>query len=267
MTGKRWFLAGVLGLAGLCATAPVGAAAAPTSTQLEKPICHRALLPAARKIAVTAVMRPVNGTTSMAMMFDLQRARRWGGPFVSVRGHGLDQWIHPPNPTLGQRPGDIWKFEQKVENLPGPAYYRFRVRFRWTGAHGKTLATSTQTGPTCRQPELRPDLLARSLTIKPLAGAPTENRYIAQIANRGLTAAGSFDVELVVSGKPPQTMTVSGLGPRSSTRQTFSAPACTPGSRVTVIVDPTAEVLDYDRANNTLAVECPAPTQTRRYTR
>lgn len=267
MTGKRWLLAGVLALAGVFTVVPVGTAAAPPSAQLVKPICHRALLPAARKIAVTAVMRPVSGTASMAMMFDLQRARWRGGPFVSVRGHGLEQWIHPSNPTLGQRPGDIWKFDQKVENLLRPAYYRLRVRFRWTGANGKTLATSTQTGSTCRQPELRPDLLARSLTIKAVAGQPAENRYIADIANRGLTAAGSFDVELVVAGKPPQTATVSGLGPRSSTRQSFTGPACSPGSRVTVLVDPNGEVLDYDTDNNTLAVQCPAPTQTRRYTR
>jgi hypothetical protein len=265
MTGKRWFLAGALALAGAYTLVPVGMAAAPPTTQLVKPVCHRALLPAQRKIALTAVMRPLSGTMSMAMMFDLQRARRRGARFAAVHGHGLGQWIHPSDPTLGQRPGDIWKLDQKVENLPAPAYYRFRVRFRWTGANGRTLGTTALTGPICRQPELRPDLLARSLTVKPMPGQPSEDRYTVVIANRGVTLAGPFEVELVAPAK--QTATVSGVGPLSTTRQTFSAPACTPGSRVSVIVDPSAAVLDYDRANNTLTIQCPAPTQTRRYTR
>ena len=132
MSGKRLLLAGVVALAGVCAYTPVVAsAAAPPSAQLINPGCHRATLPSARKISVTAVMRPVSGTKSMEMMFDLQRARRRAGPFSSVRGRGLGQWVHPANATLGQRPGDIWKFDQKVSNLPGTAYYRFRVGFRW----------------------------------------------------------------------------------------------------------------------------------------
>ena len=36
-----------------------------------------------------AVMRPVNATRSMEMMFDLQRSKRRAGPFSSVRGRGL----------------------------------------------------------------------------------------------------------------------------------------------------------------------------------
>jgi hypothetical protein len=272
----------VAALAGVCTAAPVGTAAAPPDAQLAKPICHRALLPADRKIAVTAVMRPVSGTMSMAMMFDLQRARRHRGPFANVRGHGLEQWIHPSNPTLGQRPGDIWKFDQKVENLPGPAYYRFRVRFRWTGTAGHTLQTSSAAGPTCFQPELRPDLLVRSLTVRPVAAQPAtgqqpttqsataqpaQDRYVATIVNRGRTASGSFEVELIVPGKPSQTLTMSGLSAHTAGRETFTGPACTPGSRLTVIADPTASVLDYNRANNTRIVQCPAnATQARRYT-
>jgi hypothetical protein len=282
MTGMRWLLAGVLGLAGICAAAPAGTAAAPPSTQLAKPICHRALLPAARKIAVTAVMRPVNGTTSMAMMFDLQRARHRFGPFVSVRGGGLGKWIHPGNPTLGQRPGDIWKLDQKVENLPATAYYRFRVRFRWTGTAGHTLQTSSAAGPTCFQPELRPDLLVRSLTVRPVAAQPAtgqqpttqsataqpaQDRYVATVANRGRTASGPFEVELILPGKPPQTLTMSGLAPHAARRETFTGAACTPGSRLTVIADPNASVLDYNRANNARTVQCPTnATQARRYT-
>jgi CARDB len=271
----------VAGVAAL--TAAPAVAATPPPTQLTRAVCHRALLPPARKIAVTAVMRPVNGTNGMEMMFDLQRARRRYGPFTTVRGTGLERWVHPDTPTLGQRPGDIWRFDQKVENLAGPAYYRFRVRFRWTGAGGHALRTSSVTGPTCFQPELRPDLVAQSLTVKAAGGGtqpstgqpssgqsaatqPAQDRYVGVIANRGLTSADSFTVELLLPGQPTQRTTVHGLRPHATARETFTAPACTPGSRLTLIVDPNGSVLDYDRANNTLTVQCPAATQARRYT-
>jgi CARDB len=282
MLGKRTLLAGGVTLAAAFTSGSVMAAPAPPpSTQLTSAVCHRALLPTSRKIAITAVMRPVNGTVSMAMMFDLQRARSRFGPFASVRGGGLDRWIHPGDPTLGQRPGDIWKDDQKVENLAATAYYRFRVRFRWTGTGGHPLATSTASGPTCFEPELRPDLLVRSLTVKPVpvqaaagqssaqqsASTPAQDRYIAVIANRGRTAAGAFGVELIVPSKPAQTLNVGGLGSHATVRETFTAPACTPGSRLTVVADPGAAVLDYNRANNTLTVQCPSATTARRYTR
>jgi hypothetical protein len=265
MTRKRRLLAGVVALAGLCTSAPV-LAAAPPSTQQIDPIFNRALLPSERKLAITALMRPINGTVSMEMMLDLERARMRTGHFAIVRGRGLDQWVHPDNPTLGQRPGDVWKLDQQVENLSGTAYYRFRVRFRWTGANGRTLGTSAATGPVCYEPELRPDLLVRSLTVKPITSQPSEDRYVAVIANRGRTSAGPFDVELIVPSKPSQTVTVNGLGPRSSVHAMFTTPACNPGSQLTVIADPNAAVLDYERANNTLVTQCPSPTQGRRYT-
>jgi hypothetical protein len=198
---------------------------------------------------------------SMAMRFDLQRARRRAGPYMTVRGRGLEQWIRPQNPTLGQRPGDVWNFDQKVENLPGPAYYRFRVRFRWTGANGRVVRASAERGPVCYQPELRPDLLVRSLTVRPVTGQPSEYRYVALIGNRGRTAAGTFDIELVLPAKPPQTTTVLGLAAHSTVREAFMAPACAPGDQLRIIVDSTAAVLDYDRANNTLTEPCPSPAQ------
>jgi hypothetical protein len=264
MSGKRWLLAGVVALAGVCTSTPVVAsAAAPPSTQLINPGCHRAMLPTARKISVTAVMRPVSGTKSMEMTFDLQRARRHAGPFSSVRGRGLDQWVHPPNATLGQRPGDIWKVDQKVSNLPGTAYYRFRVRFRWLGSTGHALGTTENLSPVCYQPEQRPDLVARSLTVTPVSGQPNQDRYVAWIGNRGATGAGPFQVTLAVPSNPSQSETVGWLRPHSRVREVMTGPACTPGSQVTVTADPNDAVLDYDRTNNTLTTTCPAaPTTT-----
>lgn len=265
MSGKRWLLAGVVALAGACTGTPVAAAAAPPSTQLVNQGCHQALLPSARKLTIKAVMRPVSGTISMDMMFDLQRAKKPAGPFASVRGRGLGQWVHPDNPTLGQRPGDVWRVDQKVTNLSGTAYYRFRVRFRWLGAGGRTLSSADDTGPVCYQPELRPDLLVRSLTVTSVSGQPTEDRYVAWIGNLGMTGAGPFQVELEVPSNTSLSATVAWLRPHSRVRETFTGPACAPGSQLTVTVDPSGAVLDYDRSNNTLTTACPpAATQARR---
>jgi hypothetical protein len=221
------------------------------------------MLPSARRINVTAVMRPVSGTHAMEMMFDLQRARRHAGPFSSVHGRGLDQWIHPPNATLGQRPGDIWKFDQKVSNLSGTAYYRFRVRFRWLDSKGHSLGTADSLSPVCYQPELRPDLVVRSLTATPVSGQPSEDRYVAWIGNRGATGGGPFQVTLDLPSSSTQTTTVGWLRPHSRVREVFIGPACTPGDELTVMADPTGAVLDYNRTNNTLTVPCPpAPATT-----
>jgi hypothetical protein len=260
MSGKRWLLAGVVVLAGASIGTPVVAASTPPTTQLSNPGCHRAMLPSGRKIAITAVMRPVSGTTSMQMMFDLQRAKRRAGPFSSVRGHGLDQWVHPENPTLGQRSGDIWKVDQKVSNLSGTAYYRFRVRFRWIGSSARTLGTVDDLSPACYQPELRPDLTARSLSVSPVTGQPSQDRYVAWIGNRGMSGAGPFQVTLTVPSNPSQSATVSWLRPHSRVREVFTGPACTPGSQLTLTADPNDAVPDYDRTNNTLTTQCPAVT-------
>jgi hypothetical protein len=259
---RRLLLIGAVVLVGLSTSVPLAtASSAPPTTQLIRAGCHKAMLPAARKIAITAVMRPVAATSSMEMMFDLERARHRIGPFATVRGRGLDQWVHPENPTLGQRPGDLWKVDQKVTNLPGTAFYRFRVRFRWIGANGRALGTANQLGPLCYEPELRPDLIARSLTVTPVTGQPSEDRYVASIGNRGMTGAGPFEVELSVPSTAPQPLTVAWLRPHSRMREVFTAPACTPGSQLTVTIDPAGAILDYDRANNTLTEPCPSPAQ------
>ncbi len=53
---------------------------------------------------------------------------------------------------------------------------------------------------------------------------------------------------------------MSWLRPHSRVREVFTGPACTPGSQLTLTVDPDDAVLDYDRANNTLTTQCPAVT-------
>ena len=250
----------------LCAGSAVVAYAAPAAAASPTPprhelrsfVCQPALDPPARAVSTEAVMRPVPGTVKMQMSVDLLRRLDPGGAFELVRGRLLGSWISPQDPTLGQQPGDVWIVNHPVVDLSAPAAYRFRVRFRWLGAHGRRLGSAVDSSPICSQPELRADLLVRSLSVTSLPGG--NDAYVAVIANRGQTAAGPVEVDLAGAGAGgPQTASIASVGARSSERHWFVAPPCTPGQPLTVTVDPSRTVDEYDFANNTLTVPCPAP--------
>jgi hypothetical protein len=255
-----------VGAAAVCAlalgTGTAGAAQSPTPSndQLRAFVCQTALDPPARAVSVQAVMRPLAGTAKMQMKFELMRQTKAEPRFVSVHGRGLDTWISPADPTLGQRPGDVWILNHPVVNLAAPATYKFRVTFKWTGAQGQTLGTATQSSPTCYQPELRADLLVRSLSVSSISAGPAAGQwaYTAEIENRGLTGAGPVGVEFVDAASAPIPATVAWVGSKSSVRHRFVAPACAAGSMLTVTVDPTQSIDEYDYANNALTLACPA---------
>lgn len=252
-----WAAGAACALVASLGAAPADAATpTPPRDELGSFVCQKALDPPARAVSVQATMRPLTGTMNMRMRFDLMRQIKPGGPFTLVRGRLLGSWISPQDPTLGQQPGDQWIVNHPVVDLPAPATYRFRVTFRWTNVHGQRLGTATQTSPNCYQPELRADLLVRSLAVTPLPSGG--DAYVAVVANRGKTGAGAFQVVMAGAGATPQTMTVGALGPRSSTRARFAGPACTPGSNLTVAVDPAHTIDEYNFANNTLTIPCPS---------
>ena len=261
MSSKR--LLGV-GAAVVCALAlGSGTAAAGTTTpprdQLQGFVCQKALDPPARAVSVQSVMRPLTGTSKMQVKFQLMRQTSSHPRFMAVHGRGLGSWISPTNPTLGQQPGDVWIVNHPVVQLAAPATYKFRVTFRWIGAQGQTLGTVTQTGPSCYQPELRADLLVRSLSVAPITSGPTSGdwAYTAVIANRGLSGAGPIEVEFADGNGNPLPATVAWVGAKASTHQRFVAPACTAGTPLTVTVDPTQSIDEYDYANNALTMACP----------
>src|SRR5437588_561385 len=219
--------------------------------------CHRALQPRDRMVAITAVMRPVPATHRMHLRFVLLRQWRRGGGFAEVSGGDLDRWKSPPDATLGEHPGDVWRLRKPVLNLAAPATYRFRVTFRWTGAHGRRLSETDRFSRICYQPELRPDLLVAGITVKRANGNPGNDVYTAVIRNAGATGAGRFDVQFTEAGAV-RSQSVAGLGAHGTLRVTFIGPVCTPPGAPTVTVDPDHRVGDYDRANNSMTATCPA---------
>ncbi len=221
-------------------------------------VCQKALDPPSRGVSVQSVMRPVTGTAKMQMRFQLMRQLKPGGQFRSVHGRGLGSWISPQDPTLGQRSGDLWIVNHPVVDLPAPATYRFRVSFRWYGSSGQQLSNAVQSSPNCYQPELRADLLVRSLTVTSLPSG--NDAYVAMIGNRGATGAGPVEVDLAGPSSTTRTQTLGSVGPHSSARERFVAVPCTAGSNLTVTVDPLHTTDEYDFDNNTLTIPCPAPS-------
>jgi hypothetical protein len=248
-----------LSVLALCTVSAI-ASAAPPRAQLRQFVCQRALDPVAREISVLAVMRPVNGTQKLAIRFDLQEKTKPSGRFRSVRAPGLNSWITPNDPTLGRQSGDTWRLTHPVFNLAGPATYRFRVTFRWSGAHGHVLQTAVRLSPTCFQQELRANLLVRKIIVSRIRFDPSHERYVAVIRNAGASGAGPFQVLFAPGGGAPSvTRTVKHLGAHKEVQLTFVGPACTASTAPTVTADPTAQVDDLNRADNSLKAGCVGP--------
>jgi hypothetical protein len=127
------------------AVAPALAAAPPA--ELKGFSCQTSRDPASRQVSITAVMRPRPGTRHMELKFEL--LRKTTGRFHRVHARGLDTWVHPNPPDLGQRPGDNWTVGKPVLDLPAPAIYRFKVIFRWDLATGR-IDTALYS-PSCAQ--------------------------------------------------------------------------------------------------------------------
>lgn len=257
---RGFLLAGLIAVAaGFGAASASRAEAAASLVRLDKFVCQDALSPSQREVSVQGVMRPVPGTLRMAMRFELLERTKVGGPLTEVSGGDLDHWKTPTNPTLGQRPGDVWSVDHPVIGLAAPATYRFRVTFRWTGKHGKVLATVRRESAPCVQRELRPDLVVGPITVKPAPSAPAHDKYIVLIRNTGASAAGPFQVLFVPgAGYPEQAKTIAALRAHGQRSVTFTGPACTAATTPTVTVDPNDQVDELNQLNKSLTATCPA---------
>lgn len=257
-------LVAVVAAFALAPIAVTGGAAASATTSPRSALtgfsCRRALDPPNRSMSIKAVMRPLTGTRTLSLKFDLlERTPGTTGTHTVTGAGDLGVWVSPMNATLGRRPGDVWQLNKAVYDLDAPASYRFRVSFRWLGVHGKVLGTAVRYSATCTQKELRPDLLVKSVAVSAIANHPSKERYTAVIANRGATAAGPFEVLFTPGdGTSPQTATVAKLRAHAVRDVSFTGPVCDASSPPTVVADATTQVDDDNRDNNALTVTCPA---------
>jgi hypothetical protein len=150
------------------------AAAAPAPrAQLRDFVCHRAGRVPDRYMSITAVMRPLLGTRRMELEFNLLvRRPDSSAPPSAIRAGGLGVWVSPPDPTLGQLPGDVWNFDKWVGDLGAPASYQFRVSYRWIGAEGQVIGADVRYSARCREPVHAPEALVPSIAVKPISRRP-----------------------------------------------------------------------------------------------
>jgi hypothetical protein len=252
------WVAAALAVAAPTALASRPRAVTPPAAALSPIACHQAINPLAREVSVQATMRHVTGTDALQIRFSLRFTATGATPTMVVAG-GLGQWLTASDPTLGQRPGDVWKLSKPVYNLGGGSY-QFSVSFRWLGAKGKVLKTATLESSSCTIKESRPDLAVRSVKVRSIVGTPARDRYLAVVVNQGLSASGPFSVlfDPGVTGASSQTKPVKSLTPGASAAVAFIGPACDAASPPTVVADPTGTVDEADRSNNALTVTCPA---------
>jgi hypothetical protein len=221
-------------------------AAAVPRAQLQSFACLHALDPANRTVSVNAVMRPLPGTQKLMMEFSLLERSGGSATAQTVVGAGdLGVWISPKDPNLGQLPKDVWNLNKSVLNLDAPAAYRFRVAFRWIGAHGRVIGTAQRLSRTCDQRELRPDLVVKSIAVSPIAGKPHKDLYTAVIANDGATSTGPFEV-LFTPGddSPAKTRAVASLGAHQFGVERFVGAGWRPRRPPTVLAGSAAHVHD-----------------------
>jgi hypothetical protein len=219
--------------------------------------CVRAVDPSARSFSVTAVMRPVSGTRHMNLQFDLlQKSAR--GSFVEIGkgAPGLDSWLTPTPPTLGQNPSDVWTVQHPVDGLPAPDTYRFRVEFRWRGRHGRVLELKTLHTSNCYEPDLLPDLEVTNVVVQADPHHPKKNEYVTTLKNAGATGAGPFLLQLSFNGIPGPSVTVKHIGAHATKTVTLIGPVCTPGGEMTVNPNDTVEV--SSRQDDSDTVLCPS---------
>jgi hypothetical protein len=254
-----WVIAVAMCLALSAAVAPARErAVTPARDSLRAIACHQAVNPLQREVSVQATMRPLTATRGLEIRFGLSVATP-GRAVTPVVASGLGQWLTPSDPTLGRRPGDIWKLSKAVYDV-GAGSYQYAVSFRWVGAKGKVLRTATLDSSRCTIKELRPDLVVRAVKVRAIAHRPTRDRYLAVIGNRGHSASGPFSVQFDpgVPGVSSQTKPAHSLGPGARVTVRFTGPACDAADPPDVVADPSGAVDDSQRSDNALTVACPA---------
>jgi hypothetical protein len=214
--------------------------------------CHFAL-PQADRFAVfggsMASMR--NGKDRLQMRFDVYRRVPGSLVFQRIQAPGLGTW------NKADAGVTKYRFRQKVENLPAPAFYRAVVSFRWlNAATGKVFARAKRTTVSCFQPDPRPDLRPTKVTGTRLGGGNV--RYDVVVRNDGRSQASDFDLVLNVNGLAQPASTVATLAAGARQVVKITGPRCDPGSQLRVDVDPDNRVAEADETNNSLTVDCPA---------
>jgi hypothetical protein len=211
--------------------------------------CQTGADPASRAAAFTASMPAAPDTVRMAIRFELHQRTVDGGVWEKVAAPSFDRWERS-RPGVS---GFVWT--KDVRGLTAPGEFRAVVRFRWWSQSGRTRTVRKVTR-SCRQPDLRPNLLAGRITAVPSA-TPGLATYHVPVRNRGRSAAGPFSVALRLNGAEAARTTVEGLAPGEWRTVALLAPACSPALLPEVRIDPENAVDEAVEEDGIVRPGCP----------
>ncbi|MGN6187807.1 MAG: CARDB domain-containing protein [Conexibacter sp.] len=256
-------LAVLLSLALLLVAAPARGAAAPSAGPAGARLtaCHRSPAIDQRVATVGTWMRPIPGSSHLAVKLDLWErspGHRWT---LRADVPGLGSWVTPSDASLGSSAGDVFKYRQAVGRLEVPAAYRFHVAFRWLDAAGNVVREADRTTAACRQPDLRPDLVLLSVDAAPAGDGSV--RYVVRVGNDGESAVARAVVAATLPGDAApglHTRTVRALAPGATAVVRFTGPGCAAGEQpASFVADPANAIDEADETNNGVTAVCPAP--------
>jgi hypothetical protein len=239
-------------IAGTGAGALVGPARAAAQTLYAAPLvaCHTGLTPADRSLEVDAVMKPVAGTVRMGLRFDVSMRTPQSWLFATVKGPGLGVWKRSHS-NVAQ-----YEIDKGVDNLQAPAGYRLRVGFRWYGPGGKILRTAFRRTRVCSEPDVRPNLLVKSVFVEPPTTDGQPWHYTVVVRNVGETDAGPFNVGYSAPGAPAQILPIAGLPAATQTRVTFTGAPCQTAYPPTFTADVSNQVDESAETDNLDTATC-----------
>jgi len=245
------------------ALVPAAASAVDAPAGARLAVCHRAPSIERRVAVVSTWMRGIPGGSHLAVKIDLWERRP--GQHWSLRADvpGLGSWVRPSDAGVGSRAGDVFKYRQAVGRLEVPAAYRFHVTFHWLDDDGAVTREASRNTGVCRQPDLRPDLVLRSVTVAPSTSSPGLVRYAVTVGNEGGSTVARATVTatfLSPAGPSPHRRNVRELAPGDTVVITFTGPGCAAGDAPpSFVADPANTIEETDETNNALAAVCPAP--------
>jgi hypothetical protein len=214
------------------------AQAAPASVELTQ------CAPRDRAAEFEARMDAVEGATKMKMRFTLQARKPGRRAFRRVAAPGFSAWTTADPGTTG------YVFTRRVEALVGPARYRAMVRFVWLDAAGRTVARARRHSGSCRQPDHRPNLKLKALSLE------GRHNYVALVANTGRTETGPFELQVEVGDQLLEPVTLESLGPREQRLVTVRGPRCQSGTEMTATADPADAVDERNEDDNAFTATC-----------
>jgi hypothetical protein len=214
--------------------APAAAAAAPASVALT------ACEPRERAAEFEARMDQISGGARMKLRFTLE-ARRLGTAWKRIAAPELGGWRTADAQTTR------YISSRRVTALVGPASYRTVVGFRWLDADGRTIAKARARSRACWQPDHRPNLNLRELSVE------DGSTYVVRVANTGRSETGPFDLE--IGGLASQV--VGTIAPGGEAVVEVAGPACEHGAPVTATADPHDLIDERSERDNALTRLCP----------